>query len=163
MHSFQTWILIPIEANSKDRANSFCRSRKYFYITRFMFAFTLIALFFAVLSLFTGLIALCSRIGSYISSLLCLIALIFQTVATGLMTYVYPEFLGGGNKELKKQCYHPCSILMLTPRKVLDTSKVEMLSTVMAKRLNLVSKLSLSCGRRSLYCPSLAYSTAWLA
>merc|ERR1711964_462493 len=42
----------------------------YFYMTRFMFAFMLIALFFGVCALFTGLLALCTRIGSYLSGLL---------------------------------------------------------------------------------------------
>lgn len=55
-------------------------------MTRFMFAFMLIGLFFAVLSLFIGLLALCTRIGSFVSSFLGLIALTFQTITTALMT-----------------------------------------------------------------------------
>ena len=57
-------------------------------MTRIFFAFLLIALFFAVCSLFLGLFALCSRIGSYLSSVMCFLGLIFQTVAAALMTYV---------------------------------------------------------------------------
>jgi hypothetical protein len=51
-----------------------------------MFPFILIALFFAVLSLFLGLLALCTRIGSYLSSLLVWIAWVFQVITTALMT-----------------------------------------------------------------------------
>lgn len=58
----------------------------YFYMTRFMFAFMLIALFFAVCSLLTGLLALCTRIGAYLSGLLTSIALIFQLIQASLMT-----------------------------------------------------------------------------
>jgi hypothetical protein len=63
-----------------------CRTNKFYYMTRFMFAFQLIGLFFAVCALFLGLLALCSRIGSYLSSLTCMIALIFQTAVACLMT-----------------------------------------------------------------------------
>ena len=58
----------------------------YFYMTRFMFAFMLIALFFAVCALFTGLLALCTRIGAYLSGLLTLFALFFQLIQAALMT-----------------------------------------------------------------------------
>ena len=61
-------------------------TKKYYYLTRFMFAFVLIGLFFAVCSLFLGLLALCSRIGSFLSSALCSVALFFQTLTTSLMT-----------------------------------------------------------------------------
>ncbi|MCJ1485995.1 hypothetical protein MMC06_006171 [Schaereria dolodes] len=68
---------------------AFIGTRKYFYLTRFMFAFVLIALFFAVSSLFIGVLALCSRIASYLSSLMCSIALFFQTLTATLMTAAY--------------------------------------------------------------------------
>ncbi len=51
-----------------------------------MFAFVLIGLFFAVCSLFTGMLALCSRIGAYLSGLLNMTALFFQTITAALMT-----------------------------------------------------------------------------
>lgn len=51
-----------------------------------MFAFVIIGLFFAVSALFLGLVALCSRIGSFLSSATCSVALFFQTVTTALMT-----------------------------------------------------------------------------
>ena len=53
-----------------------------------MFAWILIALFFAVFSLIFGVFALCSRIGSYLSSVLCFVALFFQTLTATFMTCV---------------------------------------------------------------------------
>ncbi|MCJ1319056.1 hypothetical protein MMC15_004389 [Xylographa vitiligo] len=61
----------------------------FYYLTRFMFAFVLISLFFAVCSLFLGLFALCSRIGSFLSSVTCAVALFFQTIVAALMTAAY--------------------------------------------------------------------------
>ncbi|KAK5046942.1 hypothetical protein LTR84_007296 [Exophiala bonariae] len=61
----------------------------YFLMTRFMFAFMLIALFFGAISLLTGLLALCTRIGSYLSGLLTLIAAFFQAINAALMTAAY--------------------------------------------------------------------------
>lgn len=57
-------------------------------MSRFMFPFEIIALFFAVCSLFLGLLAPCTRIGSYLSSTIALIAWVFQVITTCLMTYV---------------------------------------------------------------------------
>lgn len=59
---------------------------KYYFLSRFMFAFILIGLFFAVCSFFLGLLALCSRIGSFLSSALCSVALFFQILTASLMT-----------------------------------------------------------------------------
>ncbi|ORY11526.1 SUR7/PalI family-domain-containing protein [Clohesyomyces aquaticus] len=64
----------------------FIGTRKFFYLSRFMFAFYLVALFFAVCALFTGLLALCSRLGGYLSALTTSMALFFQTLAAALMT-----------------------------------------------------------------------------
>ena len=66
----------------------FIGTHTYFYLSRFMFAFYLIALFFAVCALFTGLLALCSRLGGYLSGLTVSIALFFQALAAALLTYV---------------------------------------------------------------------------
>ncbi|KAH7057303.1 SUR7/PalI family-domain-containing protein [Macrophomina phaseolina] len=66
--------------------DQFIGTRKFFYLSRFMFAFYLIALFFAAIALFTGLLALCSRLGGYLSGLNTFIALFFQTVTAALMT-----------------------------------------------------------------------------
>ncbi|KAI9745297.1 MAG: hypothetical protein M1818_001577 [Claussenomyces sp. TS43310] len=60
-------------------------SQYYYYIWRFGWVFYLIALVFAVLSLFTGLVSF-HKIGSGISSLLCFIATGFMTLAASLMT-----------------------------------------------------------------------------
>jgi hypothetical protein len=66
----------------------FIGTHQYYYLSRFMFAFYLVALFFAVIGLLTGLLALCSRLGGYLSGLTVAIALFFQTLAAALMTYV---------------------------------------------------------------------------
>lgn len=67
----------------------FINTHYYFLMTRFMFAFMLISLFFAVCALFTGLLALCSRIGSYLSGLLTTLAFVFQALNAALMTAAY--------------------------------------------------------------------------
>ncbi|KAF1365714.1 SUR7-domain-containing protein [Lizonia empirigonia] len=64
----------------------FVGTNMYFYLSRFMFAFYLIALFFAACALLTGLLALCSRLGGYLSGLTVAIALFFQTLSAALLT-----------------------------------------------------------------------------
>ncbi|KAF2109318.1 SUR7/PalI family-domain-containing protein [Lophiotrema nucula] len=64
----------------------FVGTHRYYYLSRFMFAFYLVALFFSVVALFTGLLALCSRLGGYLSGLTTATALFFQTLAAALMT-----------------------------------------------------------------------------
>lgn len=66
--------------------DEFIGTKEYFYLSRFMFAFYLIALFFAAVALISGLLALCSRLGGYLSSLMASIALFFQVLAAALMT-----------------------------------------------------------------------------
>lgn len=61
---------------------------KFYYLSRFMFAFYLIALFFAVISFLLSVFALCARLGSYLTGLGVFLALFFQTLAAALMTYV---------------------------------------------------------------------------
>jgi len=51
-----------------------------------MFAFYIVALFFAVCALFTGMLALCTRLGAYLSGLNTGLALFFQALAASLMT-----------------------------------------------------------------------------
>lgn len=75
---------------SQNVPGAFLGTNTYFYLSRFMFAFYLIALFFAVCALFTGLLALCSRLGGYLSGLTISIALFFQALAASLLTYVAP-------------------------------------------------------------------------
>lgn len=67
-------------------APQFIGTKKWYLESRFMFAFELIALFFAGCSLLTGVLALCTRIGAYLSGFLALMALIFQTATAALMT-----------------------------------------------------------------------------
>lgn len=61
---------------------------QYYYMSRVMWAFYLIALFFAVAALFLGLFALCSRLAAKFTGLVTIIALIMQAVTAALMTYV---------------------------------------------------------------------------
>jgi len=61
----------------------------FFYTSRFMFAFYIIAVTFATFSLFTGLLALCSRLGSAVSSVFAMAALVIDLTAASLMTAVY--------------------------------------------------------------------------
>ncbi|RAK77178.1 SUR7/PalI family protein [Aspergillus fijiensis CBS 313.89] len=74
---------------------AFIGTNHYFLTSRFSFPFLLIALFFGVISLLTGFLAMCTRIGSYLSSLMAWIALIFQIISTCLITAVYVQ---GRNK-----------------------------------------------------------------
>jgi hypothetical protein len=68
----------------------FIGTNKFFYLSRFMFAFYIIALFFAVVAFFTSALALCARLGAYLTGLNAAIALFFQALAASLMTYVQP-------------------------------------------------------------------------
>jgi len=68
---------------------AFVGTRYYFYMTRFMFAFALISLFWGACALLTGVLALCTRLGSYLSGLLTTLAFIFQAMTASLMTAAY--------------------------------------------------------------------------
>jgi len=63
----------------------------YYYASRFMFAFFIIAVAFAVFSVFTGLLALCSRLGSAVSSVFAMAACVIDIVAAALMTAVFVQ------------------------------------------------------------------------
>ncbi|KIW07892.1 hypothetical protein, variant [Verruconis gallopava] len=65
---------------------AFIGTHKYFYLSRFAFAFLLISMFFSVIALFTGLLALCTRLGAYMSSLNTFLAAGFQVLFAALMT-----------------------------------------------------------------------------
>ncbi|KAJ5628839.1 Actin cortical patch SUR7/pH-response regulator PalI [Penicillium lividum] len=69
----------------------FIGTKHYYLTSRFMFPFIIIGLFFAVVSLFSGLLAMCTRIGSYISGFLAWLALTFQVITTCLMTAVFVQ------------------------------------------------------------------------
>ncbi|KAF2805249.1 SUR7-domain-containing protein [Mytilinidion resinicola] len=88
----------------------FLGTHKFYYLSRFMFAFYLIALFFAACALCTGVLALCSRLGGYLSGLTVSIALFFQTLAAALMTAWTVEGRnafrrGGHSASLGKKAY----------------------------------------------------------
>jgi hypothetical protein len=65
---------------------AFIGTHHYYYLSRFMFAFYLIALFFAAIAFLTGILALCTRLGSYLSGLTVAVAAFFQALAAALMT-----------------------------------------------------------------------------
>lgn len=58
----------------------------FYYLSRFAWVFYLISLFFAVVSFFLGFLALCTRLGAYLTGLNAAIALFFQALAASLMT-----------------------------------------------------------------------------
>ncbi|KAJ4358524.1 Eisosomes component [Didymosphaeria variabile] len=66
--------------------DSFIGTHQYYYLSRFMFAFYLISFFFANMALFTGILALFSRLGGYLSALTTFVALFFQVLGAALMT-----------------------------------------------------------------------------
>lgn len=67
----------------------FVGTHYYYYISRFMFAFYLIALFFSAVAWVMAIVALAlNRIGSVLAGLMSLTAFAFQGLATSLMTYV---------------------------------------------------------------------------
>lgn len=99
-----------------------------------MFPFLIIGLFFAVISLFTGLLAMCTRIGSYISGFLAWLALTFQVITTCLMTYVSTDTLA-------------VSLTMILTRiPVLSSSRAAMPSRATARPPSWVLRPSPSCG-----------------
>ena len=55
-------------------------------MSRFLFPFEIIALFFGVMSFFTGFMAMCWHIGGYLSALLSAGSLFFQIIVTSMMT-----------------------------------------------------------------------------
>lgn len=65
---------------------AFIGNSSYFYLSRFAWAFFLMALIFSAFALFTGLLALCTRFGAYLSGLNVAIALFWQSLAAVLTT-----------------------------------------------------------------------------
>ena len=74
--------------NNNAVPSGFLNTHRYYYLSRFAVAFFYVAIFFSVLSLFIGLIALCTRLGAYLTGFTVSLALFFQTLSTALMTYV---------------------------------------------------------------------------
>jgi len=58
----------------------------FYYMSRFAFAFYLIALVFSAISFLTGLLALCSRLGSAVSTIFAFLGFIFAAAAASLST-----------------------------------------------------------------------------
>ncbi|KAH8692981.1 SUR7/PalI family-domain-containing protein [Talaromyces proteolyticus] len=75
----------------RTRAISAPITNHYWLMSRFMFPFIIISLFFATCSLFLGFVAICTRIGSYLSSLLTWLAWLFQVITTSLMTACFVQ------------------------------------------------------------------------
>ncbi|KAJ5514019.1 Actin cortical patch SUR7/pH-response regulator PalI [Penicillium fimorum] len=71
--------------------HEFIGTNHYFLTSRFMFPFIIIGLFFAVCSFFTGMLAVCTRVASYLSGFLAWVALTFQIITTCLMTAVFVQ------------------------------------------------------------------------
>ena len=71
---------------TKGVPEGFIGTHKFYYLSRFMFAFYLIALLMGIWTLLLGVLALCTRIGAYLSSFNASIALFFQALAAALMT-----------------------------------------------------------------------------
>ncbi|KAK0251212.1 Eisosomes component [Friedmanniomyces endolithicus] len=65
---------------------SFIGTTKFYYLSRFAWAFYIVALFFAVMAFFLGFLALCTRLGAYLTGLMSILALFFQTLTAALMT-----------------------------------------------------------------------------
>ncbi|KAL8671683.1 MAG: hypothetical protein Q9168_003831 [Polycauliona sp. 1 TL-2023] len=81
----------PFDPKRNFGTNDIFGGTKYYLESRFMFAFVLIALFFAVCALLLGVVALVSRIGSFLGSATCSVALFFQTLTAALMTAAYVQ------------------------------------------------------------------------
>ncbi|CAD6446063.1 9aa202d9-4e5b-4990-9262-966e18b5ed7d [Sclerotinia trifoliorum] len=70
-------------------------SSSYYYMWRFGWVFYLIGLFFTVFAFFASMLALCSRLGSFIGAWLTMVALFFFSIAASLMT---AEFVKARNR-----------------------------------------------------------------
>jgi len=65
---------------------AFLGGHKFYYLSRFAWAFYIVALFFAVVAFFLGFLALCTRLGAYLTGLMAMSAAFFQTLTAALMT-----------------------------------------------------------------------------
>lgn len=64
----------------------FVSTNYYYYLSRFAWAFYIIALFFAVVAFLLSVFALCARLGAYLTGFTSLLAVFFQALAASLMT-----------------------------------------------------------------------------
>ncbi|KAF2757335.1 SUR7-domain-containing protein [Pseudovirgaria hyperparasitica] len=65
---------------------SLMSGNRYYLLSRFSWVFFLVALIFSILTLLTALLALCSRLGAFLTSGLATLAFVFQALAAALMT-----------------------------------------------------------------------------
>lgn len=64
-------------------------STRFWYMWRFGWVFFLLALFFETVALFSGVLALCSRLASVLTGLIAMVALVFLTLGVSLMTATF--------------------------------------------------------------------------
>lgn len=64
----------------------FIGTRHFYYLSRFMFAFYLVSLFFGAVAFLTSALALCTRLGSYLSAVNTMTACFFMGLAAALQT-----------------------------------------------------------------------------
>jgi len=70
-------------------------STSYYYLWRFGWVFYLMGLIFTVFAFITSMLAVCSRLGSYLGALLTMVALFFFSLGASLMT---AEFVKARNQ-----------------------------------------------------------------
>jgi len=71
---------------SQGLPDQFMRRNYYYYLSRFAWVFYLVALFFGVIAFLLSILALCTRLGAYLTGFNASLALFFQTLAASLMT-----------------------------------------------------------------------------
>jgi hypothetical protein len=64
----------------------FSGTKYFYYLSRVAWAFYLVALFFAVVTFFVSLLAICARLGGYMAGFFGLAAFMFQALCSSLMT-----------------------------------------------------------------------------
>lgn len=65
---------------------AFDGTHRWYYLSRFAWAFFIIALFFAVVAFFLSVFALCARLGAYLAASMTFLALFFQSLCAALYT-----------------------------------------------------------------------------
>ena len=71
---------------SQGLPGQFSQQNRFYYLSRFAWVFYLIALFFGVIAFLVSILALCTRLGAYLTGLNAALALFCQTIAASLMT-----------------------------------------------------------------------------
>ncbi|KAK3109585.1 Eisosomes component [Teratosphaeriaceae sp. CCFEE 6253] len=86
IHAAQTFDPARNFGTSQGVPAPFVGTRKFYWLSRFAWAFYIVALFFAVMAFFLGFLALCTRLGAYLTGMMSTLALFFQTLTAALMT-----------------------------------------------------------------------------